>query len=381
MQNHALMRLLNGNMFDLQGDELERFFIYAYKITRHTRILIAFGIPALFTVGGLREALVLSDANIAMLLRRSILITAMFACAWLIQKRDSIHKRELAGIAWSLLCSSGLMMTAMHEPARMSLVHVVITLKCILLLPHALRVRTAFGVLLALALPLLVALYLHHATPDVWLSYLSFVLTGAAIGLIQRRAQLDSALDLFQLRKRLLARLHTDSLTGILNREGWEVHARRQIMRLAAKGSGYSVIFFDLDHFKRINDHEGHAMGDTMLRHAAQTMLAHSLPGHVLARFGGEEFIVLLPGASEAEAWQHAEHIRQSIKHGPNNLVNMTVSAGVAQARAGGDLGSALTRADAAMLEAKRRGRNQVLRASDLISAATPLLQQRLEAA
>jgi len=381
MRNHALLRLFNGNMIGLQGDELERFFIYAYKINRHTRTLITFGIPVLFVVGGLREALVLNDANISMLLRRGWLVAALFLCAWLIQKRHALYWRELAGIAWSLLCSIGLMLTTVNEPARLSLIHVVITLKCILLLPHALRPLTALGTLLALVLPLVVTLHVYQATPDVWLAYLTFVVVGGMIGLIQRRAQLESALDLFQLRQRLLARLHTDSLTGILNREGWKIHAQHQIQRGAAQGGGYSVAFFDLDRFKHINDREGHATGDQMLRVAAQAMLAHSPPGHVLARFGGEEFVALLPNTDETAAWEYAEHIRQAIECCPNNQVKMTTSAGVAQAEAGEALESALTRADAAMLEAKRRGRNQVLRASDLTPAEAPPLQERLELA
>jgi len=222
-------------------------------------------------------------------------------------------------------------------------------------------------------------LHALHAPPNTWLSYLTFVLVGAVIGLIQRRAQLDSALDTFLLRKNLLARLHADSLTGIFNREGWDTHAQQTIKRCAANAHGYAVVFFDLDHFKQINDREGHAMGDTILRCVAQIMRENSQPEHVLARIGGEEFVVLLPAADEPAAWRYAERIRTEIERCNQHPVKTTISAGVTAALPEETLDAALTRADAAMLEAKRRGRNQVLCASEINLNAIIPQQARLQ--
>jgi len=142
------MRLFNGGMIDLPGDELERFFVYAYKITRHTRALITFGMPVLFLVGGLHDTLMAEANGPPLLLRRSILVAGMLLCASLVQMRVAMCWRELAGISWCLLCSIAIMLTTVHDPARLSLVHVVITLMGIILLPHALRPLAAAGVLL-----------------------------------------------------------------------------------------------------------------------------------------------------------------------------------------------------------------------------------------
>jgi len=379
VRNRPLMRAFGGNRVNLQGEDLERFFVYAYKITRHTRTLITFCVPVLFLVGGLHDALTMDTLSSTSLLQRGVLVVAMLACAGLMQVHIAMRWRELAGIGWCLLFSSAIMLTTLHEPARLSLIHVVITLVSILLLPHALRPLATVGVLLALLLPLMGILHALHAPPTLWLSYLAFVLVGAVIGLIQRRAQLDSALDTFLLRKNLLARLHADSLTGIFNREGWDVHAQQTIKRCVANAHGYAVVFFDLDHFKQINDREGHAMGDTILRCVARIMRENSQPEHVLARIGGEEFVVLLPAADETAAWHHAERIRKAIERCNQHQVKTTISAGVAGALPEDALDATLTRADAAMLEAKRRGRNQVLCASETNLDAIIPQQARLQ--
>jgi len=125
------------------------------------------------------------------------------------------------------------------------------------------------------------------------------------------------------------------------------------------------VVYFDLDHFKQVNDREGHAMGDKILRDAAEIMRQRSRPGEVLARLGGEEFVSLLPDADENAAWLYAERIRKAIES-TSCPVKVTISAGVAQAMPSDTLDALITRADNAMLEAKRRGRNQVLRASEI---------------
>jgi len=124
-------------------------------------------------------------------------------------------------------------------------------------------------------------------------------------------------------------------------------------------------VYFDLDHFKQINDREGHAEGDKILCTAVNIMRSSSRPGEVLARLGGEEFVSLLPDADEHAAWKYAERIRKAIEHHPGRI-SMTISAGVAEAMPHDTLETLVTRADNAMLEAKRRGRNQVLRASEI---------------
>jgi len=367
MEKRGMMRLVNGNLVDLHGDELERFFIFAYKSNAVNRTLLAFGIPLLCMLDWLRDLVVIPQNSGQMLLYRSVIVLAMLFCAVVGSTRQAGYWREWAGFFWTGLISLGIAVTSLHHPEQLALVHVVIILMCIILTPHGLRPILALAVPLMLMAPLLFLLMHFNASLGVWLVCLLPTLLGCIIGLAHRRAYLDSALETFLLRKRLLARLHTDSLTNILNREGWEANVERfkRFRHKRADDAPYSVVYFDLDHFKQVNDHEGHAMGDKILRAATDIMRSRSRPGEVLARMGGEEFVSLLPSADETDAWQYAERIRQAIEANPGTI-KITISAGVAQAGLDDTLESLISRADSAMLEAKRRGRNRVLRASAL---------------
>jgi len=370
MEHRSLMRLINGNLVDLKGDELERFFIFAYKTNAANRGLVAFGVPLLFMVGWLRDLAVIPETAQQMLLYRGCIVMGMLVCAVVGSTRRAGHWREWAGFVWTCLIGAGIAMTTLHHPGQLSLIHVVIILMNIILTPHGLRPILAFAVPLALIVPLVYVLNRLHVDSGVWLAYLLSAALGSGIGLAHRRAYLDGALETFLLRKRLLARLHTDSLTNILNREGWEVNVERfkRFRRRAPDTGPYSVVYFDLDHFKQVNDREGHAMGDKILRATTDIMRARSRPGEVLARLGGEEFVSLLPNADENAAWQYAERIRQAIEEN-SGVVKITISAGVAQAGPGDTLETLITRADNAMLEAKRKGRNRVFRASTVANS------------
>jgi len=362
-----VMRLINGNLIDLQGDELERFFIFAYKTNAFNRTLVAFGMPVLFMLDWMRDLALAPESSSRMLLCRGSIFISMLLCGVVGSTRKAGHWREWAGFVWTCLISAGLTLTTLNHPEQLSLAHVVIILLSIILTPHGLRPVLALAVPLALAAPLPFMLSHLGVAVDAWPGYLLSTLLGGIIGMAHRRAYLDGALETFLLRKRLLARLHTDSLTNILNREGWNVSAQRfqRFNRRRSDDGPWSMVYFDLDHFKQINDREGHTVGDQSLCEAVDIMRERSRPGEVLARLGGEEFVALLPEADEEHAWRYAERIRKAIEDNPGR-VKMTISAGVAQATADDTLDSVMVRADSAMLEAKRRGRNQVLRASEL---------------
>jgi len=358
-------RLINGNILTLHGDELERFFIFAYKSNATNRTLVAFAIPLLFMVDWLRDLVSTPESAQEMLLTRGCIVMGMLLCAVVGSTRRAGHWREWAGFVWTCLIASGLAITSLYHPAQVSLIHVVTILLCMILTPHGLRPVLALAVPLALLVPMLFVLHHLQIASSMWAAYLLSSILGCGIGLAHRRAYLDAALETFLLRKRLLARLHTDSLTNIYNREGWEVHAQRYLKRRLPDAGPFSVVYFDLDHFKRINDREGHAVGDKILRLATDIMRSRSRPGEVLARLGGEEFVALLPNADESAAWHYAERIRKAIAEYPGPVA-LTISAGVAQAEPGDHLEVLITRADNAMLEAKRQGRNRVLKSSTL---------------
>ena len=152
----------------------------------------------------------------------------------------------------------------------------------------------------------------------------------------------------------------TDALTGVWNRRhGTELLAADLSAR--RPGQALSLLMLDIDHFKTINDTFGHQAGDHVLIEIA-SRLRRSLRGNdVVARWGGEEFVVLLRDCALPDALRLAEEIRAAIAELPFGAMgSLTVSVGVAEARAGEDLTTWLERADQALYRAKRAGRNEV---------------------
>ena len=141
---------------------------------------------------------------------------------------------------------------------------------------------------------------------------------------------------LLLLQERLRARIErlmvTDALTGTLNRHGLMPQLARALAQSQRTGSPMSVVMFDLDHFKRINDVHGHAVGDQVLAGFAATVGAQLRGGDALGRWGGEEFLLLLPDTPLAGAMTHAERLRELVGRGAvaAGAPRVTVSGGVA---------------------------------------------------
>ena len=156
-----------------------------------------------------------------------------------------------------------------------------------------------------------------------------------------------------------------DALTGLLNRRALQEALEDQVQRSRRLGDTFSVVMLDADHFKAINDVQGHAAGDRALQHLGTLLAAQMRDIDRVGRWGGEEFVVLLPGASLAQARDAAERLRDKVQALPlrwqDQAVPLTLSAGVSQWNAAGDeLGALLGRADAALYRAKAAGRNRV---------------------
>lgn len=154
-----------------------------------------------------------------------------------------------------------------------------------------------------------------------------------------------------------------DGLTGILNRRGIIERLRRELVRARAEGTALSVLFLDVDHFKRINDTYGHSAGDACLRAVVAPIQAELRHQDRLGRYGGEEFLAVLPGAHLGDARGIAERIRTraEMMKLPGMDNGLTVSIGVAALD--GQTGSAeelVARADAALYRSKAGGRNRV---------------------
>ena len=158
----------------------------------------------------------------------------------------------------------------------------------------------------------------------------------------------------------------TDHLTGLANRRAFFEAAGTAMQRCARSRLLLSVVLFDADRFKAVNDTHGHAAGDAALRHLAAGLLATFGPDDVVARYGGEEFVVLMPGATGQAAHAVAERFRAHMASHPVTVdgvsLRCTVSAGVASAGEGvADIDVLLQRADTALYAAKAAGRDQVV--------------------
>ena len=159
-----------------------------------------------------------------------------------------------------------------------------------------------------------------------------------------------------------------DSLTGIANRRLFDESLGHEAARAQRLRTSLSLVVFDVDHFKQINDAYGHLTGDEVLRSVAGSIVASTKSFDVAARYGGDEFVLLLPGCDADQAAKVAERVRSEI--GRRGLgTSVTVSAGLATMPDNAiDGDRLLSAADAALYEAKRSGRDRVatsIRAAD----------------
>jgi diguanylate cyclase (GGDEF)-like protein len=185
----------------------------------------------------------------------------------------------------------------------------------------------------------------------------------------QKRAATALAEDISE-RKRLETELRelatTDMLTGLPNRRHFLARLEEQHARLRRfEFQHAAVLMLDLDFFKRVNDTHGHATGDAVLRHFAALIRAEIRQIDTPSRLGGEEFAILLPGATPVAAMEFAERVRKKVAESPlshdGHDITVTVSIGIAAMNAADeDTDDALGRADAALYRAKQAGRNRV---------------------
>jgi diguanylate cyclase len=207
--------------------------------------------------------------------------------------------------------------------------------------PHQLDGRAEVFLLMALMLVM------------TQVAYLGGQIGNLRARLHERNVELRIALD------RIQELANRDGLTGIFN--------RRRLMQLleseAASDAPFSICILDVDHFKTVNDVFGHQAGDEVLRRIATVIERDLRRGDVFGRYGGEEFMLMLPGATAAGAEAKIERLREQVATlafpdlGP---ISITLSGGIAEHRPGENLGATISRADAALYGAKAAGRNQL---------------------
>ncbi len=206
-------------------------------------------------------------------------------------------------------------------------------------------------------------LLVHGAPAAGGALYWLYILATLGLGLVLAGYRTDFAVSAWRMRRRLMQQAQTDGLTGLLNRGGWNERAGQAHARAGADGAPLALVLFDVDHFKRINDEHGHDGGDRVLQRFGALVQVRLDAATCAARIGGEEFAVLLEGATASAAAAFAERIREEFRHDCDGIMP-TLSAGIAQQHAGESLNDLLRRADRALYAAKREGRDRLRVAS-----------------
>ena len=156
-----------------------------------------------------------------------------------------------------------------------------------------------------------------------------------------------------------------DALTGLPNREAYQQRLEQEVHRLQRYGNKLSLMVCDIDLFKRINDNYGHLAGDKVLKIIAKSLQINLRDSDFIARFGGEEFVCLMPETSKEDAKIVAEKLRKKIEGSPFNFkkepVQITISFGISEFAEGDSADDVFERADKALYKAKENGRNQVV--------------------
>jgi two-component system, cell cycle response regulator len=171
------------------------------------------------------------------------------------------------------------------------------------------------------------------------------------------RAELEESIDLAT----------KDGLTGLFNRRYFDIHIKQMVTKSIGTGNKISMMMFDMDHFKQVNDTYGHPTGDAVLKTLSSTLKSSFKITDLIARYGGEEFVVVLSNTDLNSGLQIAEKVRQKIETTdfviPNNEIPLkkTTSIGIAEYQEGESIPDFISRADKALYKAKQTGRNKVV--------------------
>lgn len=195
----------------------------------------------------------------------------------------------------------------------------------------------------------------NSGSEDIYYQYATLMAQRVTLTLVTNR-----------LREDLRSQSIRDALTGLYNRRHMEDVLQKELANAVQTGSSVAVIMADLDHFKEINDLYGHEAGDVVLRSVARFLQSHVHLTDIVCRYGGDEFLLIMPGLNQEEAYRRAEYLRQesqrmSVQHRDELLRGINISVGVAISPGHGATPEDLVRAaDMALYRAKRLGRNRV---------------------
>ncbi|TFV64644.1 UNVERIFIED_ORG: GGDEF domain-containing protein [Bacillus sp. AZ43] len=299
----------------------------------------------------------------------ALLLAVLYALSGalcLVSAARPLHADSPLGLLWAVAViglGGGAVIWLLRERMRGWLLHAAVGLAGALAALLAWRSATAVGIVglgpVLIALGLYAAHFFDLAAARAHAAVLVVLATAGAIAappegfLAPWAAAMVSLLAITEAQGRLSRNLRraatTDPLTGISNRRAWQAEATRHVARAARTGEPLSVALLDLDHFKAVNDREGHSAGDALLQDLAARWSARLRQADLLGRYGGDEFVLCLPATDAAGAREILQQLEATHP--------FTWSVGVATAEPGDTLDSLLARADADLYQQKRSGR------------------------
>ena len=311
----------------------------------------------LFLLGGVRD--LAADSGVAAIQLRLLLFLGLLVLATAFGLARSRGMQAALALLFMAGLSAAITAMAVHDSSRLAY-----SIAPLVLLPVVTgllwtRPGHLVAVMLASLLPVPLALMAVDAGRSDWLAFGFYLGVGVITGLMLHWFRMAAAVEYFLLREGLVRAASHDALTGVLNRAGWDASGEAVLARAALEGRPLALAFLDLDHFKRINDLHGHAVGDAVLEAVAAVLRRELRDSDLVARLGGEEFVLMLPGVDRAVAERIVERIREAVAQAATP-VPTTLSAGVAERHDGEALEGLMHRADLALLAAKEAGRNQV---------------------
>ena len=233
-------------------------------------------------------------------------------------------------------------------------------------LRKGLRDLAAFTVVISVIMffpddKLMMAIYTHEFKTRLLYSFLTVTFLSA----VYEYSRQQSYLQIQDLSDRFEQQARRDPLTGLPNRRGMREHLEYEKARNIRSKQNMALLLCDLDHFKRINDTYGHEAGDTVLKQISDTFAKSLRKQDIVARWGGEEFLFMLPETNVHEGFILAEKIRNKVInsdfHHNNRKITCTISLGVSEVAQDQSIDDAINLADHFLYQAKEQGRNQTL--------------------
>lgn len=202
----------------------------------------------------------------------------------------------------------------------------------------------------------------HQYSPDIKHRFIGSIGFLSFVAYYMERSRLLAQQENDIARANLAQLARSDELTGTFNRRGIEAKVREELNRVARDRSEMSLVLCDADFFKRINDQHGHDVGDRALQHIARLLGDTVRVTDMVGRWGGEEFLIMLPNTSLTKGYQLIERVREKVASEPlvleDQTLHMTISCGICSTRFFSEFGDLIKAADISLYEAKAQGRN-----------------------